>query len=369
MARAAVLPEVELVVLDDGRGNPSCAEPAHGGWMAATLSGTQRAGIVLATVIVLAAGALTTGREAGPPDVTATPVPRPGVEPIDPRIGSIKDGPTVGAAVVDPDEGGFQVYSRWWWGHKRVRPALGAVRGVVAREGYVAVALSSGEARRYDNAADDGVTLGPADVLLPAARHDQLWLVLDRPGQSAVQLVAPDAGSGGDQRGVSVAVPDGWIVAGSLGEQLVLQRRGEVRDVAVWRPVPGAEPAVSPGARVVATTDGAVALLRGDHLVVADVEQPFLERSLPALDVAGPGSFSPDGRWLALQVRVGGGVAVVTLDRRGPGVPNEILEADDVVQLGWSDEGDLVVATPTLTSLAHPETGRVVTRLQWTPLP
>jgi hypothetical protein len=164
-------------------------------------------------------------------------------------------------------------------------------------------------------------------------------------------------------------VPDGWAVAGSLGEQLVLRPRGEVRDIAVWRPVPGAQPAVSPNTSVVATTEGALALLRGEQLVVADVERPFLERSLPAVDVAGPGAFSPDGRWLALQLRDGGGVSVVTFDRRGPSAPNEILETDSVVQLGWSDEGDLVVATSTLTSLAHPESGQIVTRLQWTQLP
>jgi hypothetical protein len=204
-------------------------------------------------------------------------------------------------------------------------------------------------------------SLGTANLVAPAATAGAVWLTSYAPGTSMVSAAgsAREARPGG-QLTKPVRLPAGYTIARGTVRGLLLALVSEQPGAAadkLWDPASARASqefsgvlAASPGA--IAWTSGCTArcgvqvldLATGRHSVVA----------LPAGRSAAGGAFSPDGRFLALQVSSGntgdGGELAMQLEvapvssGRLTAVPGTFTSSDALVGFGWPAGGDSLVA-------------------------
>jgi hypothetical protein len=192
----------------------------------------------------------------------------------------------------------------------------GTVQQVLTRRGGLVASLSGGTARWWSQRTPDGVDLGPATAIFPAAEPDEVWLVEPEGSRWAVRR--DEVGSGDDSDTVvippSIIVPRRATVVGAVSGVLVTARHADQPGtVRLWDPDTGGEAVIAEDAVVLTAGVDRVAVAEDDDVVV--LAGPDWSEAQRFPDIAAgvdQASFSPDGRFLALG-RSGNGI-LTTLD-------------------------------------------------------
>jgi hypothetical protein len=215
--------------------------------------------------------------------------------------------------------------------------------------------------------ARSGSRAGTASLVAPAATAGAVWLTSYAPGvnQATAAGTAWEAGPAGPLTR-PVRLPSGYVIDRGTDRGLLLAQVGQQPGAAsytLWDP--SASRSSRAFDRVLAASPGEVAwaspcalhcsvrlldLATGRQAVIA----------LPAGRSAASGTFSPDGRFLALQVSFGndgdGGELAVQLEvapaagGRLTVVPGTGASSDALVGFGWPASGDILVAEFSFTT-------------------
>jgi hypothetical protein len=218
------------------------------------------------------------------------------------RFVLVEDGRPV--VVVDPASGRTSPLGGFVAGH--VRQPLATANGTV-------VVVSDGRAVAVRTGAGAAVTLGFADVVLPSANPNAVWLVAFVSGGPAAS-VASEVQVDGTLATPPRPVPAGWFPVAATAGGLIVSEFGEFsqRRLATWRPGPGPTSAPIPfgDGTVVDTRGPLVAWVSGTTcrgepcpLHVTDVLVAGADRTVAAPGPAhylGTGAFSPAGDRLAV---------------------------------------------------------------------
>lgn len=212
--------------------------------------------------------------------------------------------------------------------------------------------------------------VGTADGVAPAATAGRLWLTSYHPAGDAGTSVgtAREISAGGGRPGPAVRLPAGYAIDGATGRDLLLipqaQRHGRAGFL-LWNPVTG-QASRRPG-NVLAVSGPHIAWMprcaRQCAVTVADVATgAVITVRPPASQVAVSAAFSPDGRYLAVQVGpdfvvTGSGAAtrlyLVNLSTgQVAAVPETPAGGGALVAYGWPAAADILV-----TELSFP--GRI----------
>jgi hypothetical protein len=208
------------------------------------------------------------------------------------------------------------------------------------------------------NNARTVTTIGFASMVAPAATPDSAWLTTfpTNTGLGASAGVAREYGSDGQPRGLAVRLPAGYKIAQATSKGLLLapltgrQVAGEYQ---LWDP---ATRKVTRTFRdVVAATGSEVAIASrcpGNcplHLINLVTGRESTLRLVRGHPVAA--EFSPDDRYLAVQVRFGTGrafdsqVDIVTLaTRKAVAIPSTWVSNDAFGGFGWPGKSDYLAA-------------------------
>jgi hypothetical protein len=215
----------------------------------------------------------------------------------------------------------------------------------------------------------------PANAVAPAATGQAMWLTTYPPGVSLALAAgtAREVGPAGQLLRRAVRLPAGYmIVQGTVSGLLlapVAPRPGASGDE-VWNPATRTAVTAGPAAHM---PPGAVVVASATQLAVAPPCTGTCRVSI--LDLAGgrsgtvqlaPGNsvanaaFSPDGRYLALQVNAAPGGAdggsatqlevVAVATGRLTSVPDTSLSSDALIGFGWPPGGDRLVAELSFTT-------------------
>jgi len=203
---------------------------------------------------------------------------------------------------------------------------------------------------------------GTADAVAPAATAGALWLTSYRPGADPATAAgtAREVGAGGQPPGPALRLPAGYAIDRATGAGLLLApvlQLGGPAAYLLWNPGTG---------RISARFDDVLAVsprqiawmppcARRCVTDVADLATGSLTAvRLPIGEPAADAAFSPDGRYLALQVIVGfhgndGGLAmqleVASLPTgRVSKVPGMWVSSGALIGFGWPDGTDNLVA-------------------------
>jgi hypothetical protein len=205
---------------------------------------------------------------------------------------------------------------------------------------------------------------GRANLVAPGARPGTLWLTSYPAGPATVPGIAQLTAADGRALGPPVRLPGGYVIeAGTVRGLLLAPRTAEGSTDLLWNPATG---------RVTRRLSGVIAVSAGR---VAWQEPCPGRCRLHVLELASgwmttiplaPGStvpaaaFSPDGRFLALQVTspAGGdsGAAPTQLEVAGPAalrlspVPGTSVSSDALAGFGWPDGQDRLVAELSFTT-------------------
>jgi hypothetical protein len=206
--------------------------------------------------------------------------------------------------------------------------------------------------------------LGTANLVAPAAAIGAVWLTSYPPGANMATAAGTAREAGGAAAGAAtrpVRLPPGYeIDQGTDGGLLLAPVDGQMQAAAaytLWDPSdPHASQVIS---GVLAASPGEVAWTPQcalecsvQTLDLATGRQARI--ALPAGSSAASGTFSPDGRFLALQVSFGnagdGGELAMQLEVAPAGggrltmVPGTFASSDALVGFGWPASGDSLVA-------------------------
>jgi len=208
------------------------------------------------------------------------------------------------------------------------------------------------------NNARTVTTIGFASVVAPAAGHGSAWLTTFpvNSGLGASAGIAREYDSTGEPRGPAVRLPTGYKIVQAT-------RKGLLLAALTGHQLSGTDQLWDPALRkvtrtfhdVIAATDSDVALasrcpgscpLRLINLVTGRELTLRLIRGHPVA-----AEFSPDGRYLAVQVRFGTGrgfdtqVDIVTLaTRKVVAIPSTWVNNDAFGGFGWPGKGDYLAA-------------------------
>ncbi|HEX3493687.1 MAG TPA: hypothetical protein VHU92_30395 [Streptosporangiaceae bacterium] len=204
--------------------------------------------------------------------------------------------------------------------------------------------------------------VGLADAVAPAVRPGRLWLTSFPPGASLNSGAghAQEVSLSGARTGPQVPLPPGYLVVGATSRGLLLGPAPVGRATAtdrLWNPAdPRADRTfqnvLAVGPNEIAWAPPCVSVCRARLLNLATGHRTVF--AMPRGSTASSGTFSPDGRLLALQVSystgsAGGSLAIqlvvasVTSGRMTP-VQGTWASSDALVGFGWPADGDSLVA-------------------------
>jgi len=210
--------------------------------------------------------------------------------------------------------------------------------------------------------------VGTADAVAPAATVGALWLTSYPPAAQpgTVAGLAREVSASGRPLGPPLRLPDGYVIdrATSSGLLLapVIQRDGG-SSYRLWDPATGRTGRTF--ANVLAASGHAIAWSprcagQCQTKVLDLASGRVTEIPLPAGESAANAVFSPDGRFLAIQVSVGSGgnggelAMQLALASLATGhlrlVPGTWASSDALVGFGWPDGGNSLVAELSFTS-------------------
>ncbi|MGO9163112.1 MAG: hypothetical protein ACLP7J_20875 [Streptosporangiaceae bacterium] len=215
--------------------------------------------------------------------------------------------------------------------------------------------------------ARSAVRIGAADLVAPAAVPGGLWLTSYRPGADIATAagIAREVSTSGVAAGAPVRLPAGYLIGQGTDRGLLLMAAGRGADgggARLWNPA---------GPRGGRNFDAVLAAAAG-QLAWA---QPCTPRCrirvlslgtgrptvivLPAGSSAADARFSPDGRYLAVQVSKGSGSddgelamqieVAATSSGKLTAVPGTWASSDALVGFGWPAGGDRLVAELSFT--------------------
>jgi len=208
--------------------------------------------------------------------------------------------------------------------------------------------------------AQRAISIGSASLVAPAAVKGQMWLTTYPPGSELdrAQGVAQPYDGSGAKIGAPVTLPVGYRITQGTPRGLLLESlrlAGEIHAVRLWNPATGKVTRTFDGVVAVSATQVAYEPPCGVTCPVHVVDlingyEAVLE--LPVASIVTAGSFSPDGRYLALQVSVGNslsGASTLQFEVAAmPGgqptvVPHTLVSSDELTGFGWPDSGDDLV--------------------------
>jgi hypothetical protein len=212
--------------------------------------------------------------------------------------------------------------------------------------------------------ADRASMVGSASLVAPAAVNGQMWLTTFPAETSLAKTpgVARLIGDSGAEIGAPVTLPAGYAVTQGTHRGLLLEslsQEGQVVTDRLWNPANGKVLRAFDG--VVAVSAAAVAYAppcgTTCPVQVYDVASGHqVTVKMRPTDVVMSGVFSPDGRFLALQVGRGngdvgdGGASAVELEvasaatGRAEVVPHIFVSSDALAAFGWPGSQDDLVA-------------------------
>jgi hypothetical protein len=204
--------------------------------------------------------------------------------------------------------------------------------------------------------------VGLADAVAPAAAPGRLWLTSFPPGASLNSGAgdAQEVSLSGARVGPQVPLPPGYLVVGATSRGLLLGPAPVGRATAtdrLWNPAdPRADRTfqnvLAVGPNEIAWAPPCVSVCRARVLNLATGHRTVM--TMPRGSTASSGTFSPDGRLLALQVSYSTGsaggslamqlvVASAASGRMTP-VQGTWASSDALVGFGWPADGDSLVA-------------------------
>jgi len=205
---------------------------------------------------------------------------------------------------------------------------------------------------------------GRANLVAPGARRGTLWLTSYPAGPATVPGTAQLTAADGRALGPPVRLPGGYVIeAGTVRGLLLAPRAAEGSTDLLWNPATGRVTRRLSG--VIAASPGRVAWQEpcpgGCRLHLLELASGWMTTIPLARGSTVPAAaFSPDGRFLALQVTspAGGdsGAAPTRLEVAGPSaprlspVPGTSVSSDALAGFGWPDGQDRLVAELSFTT-------------------
>ena len=298
-----------------------------------------------------------------------------------PRLSALPpSGITGGTAAWAPDARLPRSGARpdWFWpAGGRVAPILGLPSD---RDGYVFTRLSGGWAIQADpggpvfslgDRARRAVRVGTASLVAPAPGRGQMWLTTFPAGRGRAPGVAPLYSASGARIGAPVTLPAGYEITQGTRHGLLLgslSLAGQGTSDELWDPAAGTVLRRFDG--VVAVTATAVAYAPPctrtcpvDVVSLASGHQVTIR--IRPTDTATSGVFSPDGRFLALQIDRGNGevsddgTAATQLEVASAAtghaivVPRIFVSSSALAAFGWPGSQDDLVVEFTLDGKAQ----------------
>ncbi len=212
------------------------------------------------------------------------------------------------------------------------------------------------------NQARRAIMVGDATQVAPAAGHGRLWLVSYPPGADLTKVtgIAREFSTTGEAIGPPVRLPTGFEISQATGSGLLLSpatAAGSSGQAELWNPATGQ--VLSNFEGIVAASASSVAFVPGCVVTCAVHVRDLATRRSQVLDLASGDSvtdaeFSPDGRYLALQVTFSdggdGGALAIRLEvvslatGQLTEVPRTFVSSDALTGFGWPGNGDDLVA-------------------------
>lgn len=303
----------------------------------------------------------------------------PGVLPPKDSNGTVGPG-TVGPGTVAPWAARARLprtgaRPAWFW------PATGrvaAIRGLPEdRNGFAFIRVGGGWAIQpascagchappapvfyLANGARQAVRLGSADLVAPAAAKDRIWLTSYPAGANPARArgMARQYTGTGIAVGPAVPLPAGYRIAEGTGHGLLLvpsNPAGQAVTYRLWNPATGKVLRTFQGVIAVSATEVAYeppCQLTCPVRVVNVSTGRARMIGLPATNTVLTGSFSPDGRFLALEVSANNnpdGASAMRLEiaslphGRLAVVPHTNVSSDALNGFGWPEDRDVLVA-------------------------
>jgi hypothetical protein len=367
-SRASVLPELELITLDEEEPSPTAQtiEMKSKRWWPVALVGALVAGAIVATGQgsgVNTAAEVTVPPSPStlfPPASTTVPTARGVADAQRRAYPAVLISSDATALLVLSEDGAFEV---------DVAEAPDTIAGYVARPPATVVTLTNGLVRAYSRTYPEGIDLGSARAVFPSQDPRRVWLTGVSDGESAVKEMPVDGTVPPQLATGFIALPDNSSVVGVAGGELVLSVRtdlSEPYELVTWDPATRTTAFVARSATLVAAAERSIAWIPtgcddcGIYVRRDGVIRVY--NRLPNVDPSVQGAFSPDGRFLALAIAgawpgSGGAVVhsvtVVDVDppRSIPGRPPvgpPIVATPDIrstspVAMTWSSGGALLV--------------------------
>jgi hypothetical protein len=219
--------------------------------------------------------------------------------------------------------------------------------------------------------ASRALRAGRANLVAPGARRGTLWLTSYPPGAAAAPGTAQLTAANGRALGPPVRLPAGYVIGAGTARGLLLApvagaaltSSGGTRPDLLWNPATRRVTRRLPG--VIAASASRVAWQEpcpgGCRLHVLELASGWVTTIPLARGSTVPAAaFSPDGRFLALQITSpsGGdsGAAPTRLEVAGPGalrlspVPDTSVSSDALAGFGWPEGQDRLVAELSFTT-------------------
>jgi hypothetical protein len=219
--------------------------------------------------------------------------------------------------------------------------------------------------------ASRALRAGRANLVAPGARRGTLWLTSYPPGAAAAPGTAQLTAANGRALGPPVRLPAGYVIGAGTARGLLLApvagaaltSSGGTRPDLLWNPATRRVTRRLPG--VIAASASRVAWQEpcpgGCRLHVLELASGWVTTIPLARGSTVPAAaFSPDGRFLALQITSpsGGdsGAAPTRLEVAGPGalrlspVPDTSVSSDALAGFGWPGAQDRLVAELSFTT-------------------
>ena len=328
-SRAGGLPELELIALDEEEPSPraQAIEVKSKRWWPVALVGMLVAGAIVATG---QGSSVDTAAE-----VTVPPLPSTRFTPASTTVPTARRAADAQrraypAVLLSSDATTLLVLSEGGAFEVDVADAPDTIAGYVARPPATVVTLTNGLVRAYSRMYPEGIDLGSARAVFPSQDPRRVWLTGVIEGESAVKEMPVDGTVPPQLATGFIALPDNSSVVGVAGGELVLSVRtdlSEPYELVTWDPATRTTEFIARAATLVAAGEGRIAWVRnGCESCGIYVRRDGVMRVVNGIsnhDPSVPGTFSPDGRFLALAITgswPGGGAGAIVhgVDRRRP---------------------------------------------------